>query len=293
MCSQANFSLSCEFFPTNTQLGAKKLLKTYGRLNELSPDFYSVTFGAGGASQQKSLQTVKSLIATGATVAPHISCLGLTQKVVQQLLLEYQRLGIRRLVVIRGDLPIGSASYKGDFVYASDLVAYIRQYFGKTFEIAVAAYPEYHPQSENAQNDLVYFKHKVDLGATSAITQYFFNSDAYFHFVDSCQSQGIDIPIIPGIMPITDFPRLLRFSRSCAAEIPLWIRRKMESYIDDKASSHAFGLDIVTQLCEKLLAARVPGLHFYTLNQVEPTEAVLRNLRLEQLLLKKYKYANR
>lgn len=272
-------TFSFEFFPPNTAEGLEKLRATTRQLAQLRPEFFSVTYGAGGSTQERTLGVVLELRAEGHAAAPHVSCIGSTRAGVRDILQHYCDNNIRHLVALRGDLPSGTGS-AGEFHYANELVAFIRKEFGDRFFIEVAAYPEYHPQSRSPQDDLANFKRKVDAGANSAITQYFFNADAYFHFVDQCDALGIRIPIVPGIMPITRFAQLARFSDACGAEIPRWIRRKLEGFGDDTASIRAFGLDVVTELCDRLLAAGAPGLHFYTMNQAGPTTTIWQRLGL-------------
>jgi methylenetetrahydrofolate reductase (NADPH) len=270
---------SFEFFPPNTAEGAEKLARTARQLAQLEPEFFSVTYGAGGSTRERTLNTVLDLCRAGYSAAPHISCIGSSRASVRGILREYKGHGIKHLVALRGDLPSGTAS-TGEFHYANELVAFIREEFGSHFFIEVAAYPEYHPQARNAHEDLQNFRRKVEAGADSAITQYFFNADCYFHFVDECEAMGLDVPVVPGIMPINRFSQLARFSDACGAEIPRWIRRKLESYGDDIASIHAFGLDVVTDLCDRLLRGGAPGLHFYTLNQAGLTSTIWQRLGL-------------
>lgn len=240
-----------------------------------------MTFGAGGSTRDRTREIVLEIKEQGLEVAPHVSCIGSTRENVKTMLDGYRDHGIRRLVALRGDFPSGTAQ-AGEFRFASELVEFVRVEYADTFHIEVAAYPEYHPQAISAQEDLQNFKHKVESGADSAITQYFFNADAYTHFCDACESMGITIPIVPGIMPIGRYHQLARFSDACGAEIPRWIRRKLESYGDDTASIKAFGMDVVTQLCERLLAQGAPGLHFYTMNQAEAATTICRRLGLTQ-----------
>ena len=272
-------TFSFEFFPPNTPEGQEKLRATTRQLAQLQPKFFSVTYGAGGSTRERTLGTVLDIRAMGHAAAPHISCIASTRDSIREWLQHYQDHGIKHLVALRGDLPSGLAA-AGEFQYANELVEFIREEFGDTFCIEVAAYPEYHPQARTAQDDLRNFKRKVDAGANSAITQYFYNADAYFHFVDACEAMGLDIPIVPGIMPIGRFSQLARFSDACGAEIPRWIRKKLEGYGDDTASIHAFGLDVVTELCDNLLRAGAPGLHFYTLNQAGLTTTIWQRLGL-------------
>ena len=272
-------SFSFEFFPPNTPEGAEKLAQTAMQLAQLKPEFFSVTYGAGGSTRERTLKAVLALCEAGHQAAPHISCIGSSRTSIRETLQEYQSHGIRHLVALRGDLPSGTAA-TGAFQYANELVAFIREEFGSQFLIEVAAYPEYHPQARSAQDDLRAFKRKVEAGADAAITQYFFNADAYFNFIDECETMGLKLPIVPGIMPIGRFSQLARFSDACGAEIPRWIRRKLEGYGDDTASIRAFGLDVITDLCDRLLANGAPGLHFYTLNQAGLTTTIWQRLGL-------------
>ena len=281
MQTQKKFArtFSFEFFPPNTPEGMEKLRATTQQLAQLKPKFFSVTFGAGGSTRERTLETVLDIRAQGHAAAPHISCVASTRDSVREMLQRYKDKGITHLVALRGDLPSGIAA-AGEFRYANELVAFIRGEFGGQFHIEVAAYPEYHPQAKSAQDDLLNFKRKVEAGADSAITQYFYNADAYYHFIDECAAMGVDIPIVPGIMPIGRFAQLARFSDACGAEIPRWIRRKLEGYGDDSASIRAFGLDVVTGLCDDLLSAGAPGLHFYTMNQAGLTSTIWQRLGL-------------
>ncbi|MBA3755596.1 MAG: methylenetetrahydrofolate reductase [NAD(P)H] [Nitrosomonas sp.] len=283
MESQKKFSptFSFELFPPQTSQGVEKLRLTRQQLAQYNPKFFSVTFGAGGSTRERTLETVLEIQAEGHVVAPHLSCIGSTQQNIRVILEKYQQAGISHIVALRGDLPSGMAQ-AGEFRYASELVAFIRQEFGSSFHVDVAAYPEYHPQARSAQADFGNFKHKIETGANSAITQYFYNADAYYHFVESCELAGLNIPIVPGIMPINKFSQLVRFSDTCGAEIPRWIRKKLEGYSDDSASIQAFGLDIVTDLCEQLLKAGAPGLHFYTLNSANLTSLIWQRLNLKR-----------
>ena len=267
MESQKKFipTFSFEFFPPQTPEGIEKLRATRRQLAQLKPKFFSVTFGAGGSTRDRTLETVLEIQAEGYVAAPHLSCIGATSDNIRTMLQQYRQGGIQHLVALRGDLPSGMAQ-GGEFRYANELVAFIRAEFGDTFHIDVASYPEYHPQATSPQEDLKNFKRKVEAGADSVITQYFYNADAYFRFVDECEAMGVDIPVVPGIMPINKFSQLARFSDACGAEIPRWIRKRLEGYGDDSASIRAFGLDVVTDLCDRLLSAGAPGLHFYTLN---------------------------
>jgi methylenetetrahydrofolate reductase (NADPH) len=279
MSSANKTDLSFEFFPPQTAEGVEKLRVARGKLAQLSPEFFSVTFGAGGSTRDRTREIVLEIKDEGLEVAPHISCIGSTHDNVRSMLNVYRDHGIARLVALRGDLPSGMAQ-AGAFRFASELVAFVRSEFGDAFHIEVAAYPEYHPQSRSAQDDLRNFKRKVDAGADSAITQYFFNADAYYHFRDECEAMGVTIPIVPGIMPIGRYHQLARFSDACGAEIPRWIRRKLEGYGDDAESIKAFGLDVVTQLCERLLHHGAPGLHFYTMNQADTVSTICKRLQL-------------
>ena len=259
--------ISFEFFPPRTEEQRLILESTWQKLAPLRPDYLSVTFGAGGSTLDATRETVTALAAgTDVPVAPHISCMAQSKALLCEMLQGYREQGVNRLVVLRGDRPDGVAG-PGPFQYANELVAWIRREFGDSFRIEVACYPEFHPESPSARTDLHYFKQKVDAGADGAVTQYFYNADAYFHYLDDCRRMGIGIPITPGIMPITNYRQLSRFSEMCGAEIPQWLRRRLEAFGDDGASIRAFGLDIVTELCERLLAGGAPGLHIYTLNR--------------------------
>jgi len=257
---------SFEFYPPQTPEAAEKLTATRKQLAMLKPEYFSVTFGAGGSTRDRTLETIQQIHKEGHQAAPHISCIGSTRENIRALLFAYRDMGIKRLVALRGDLPSGMAT-TGEFAYANELVSFIRAETGEHFHIEVAAYPEFHPQAKSPREDMVNFKRKVMAGANSAITQYFYNVDAYFHFVEEARKLGVTIPIVPGIMPIVKFSQLARFSDTCGAEIPRWMRKTMENYGDDTDSIRAFGLDAVTRLCEELLAGGAPGLHFYTLNQ--------------------------
>jgi len=275
---------SFEFFPPKTPEGAGKLKIVRVELGKLNPKYFSVTFGAGGSTQDGTMETVLDIRNAGFNAAPHISCMGTTNKIIVSLLEQYKSNGINQLVVLRGDIPSGSgAGNHGEFSYANELVSFIRKKYNDHFHIEVAAYPEFHPQAVNAEADLDNFKRKVEAGANSAITQYFFNPDAYYNFVDACEKRGLSIPIMPGIMPITNYIQLARFSDMCGSEIPRWIRKRLEAYGDDKQSIRSFGEEVVTHLCEQLLAAGAPGLHFYTMNQTAPTKALWNNLNLSQV----------
>jgi methylenetetrahydrofolate reductase (NADPH) len=249
------------------------------QLGALQPKYFSVTFGAGGSTQQGTFDTVQAIQQAGFKAAPHLSCIGSTRENIRTILAEYQQAGIARIVTLRGDMPSGMQE-AGEFRHANELVEFIRAETGDHFHIEVAAYPEFHPQAPSAQTDLRNFKRKVEAGASSAITQYFFNPDAYFHFVEDCEELGIDLPIVPGIMPITNYTQLARFSDMCGAEIPRWIRKRLEGYGDDRDAIRSFGEDVVSELCHALLEAGAPGLHFYTMNQAKPTLAIWKRLGL-------------
>ena len=271
-------NISFEFFPPRTPEGAAKLRSVRAQLAELKPEYFSVTFGAGGSTREGTLNTVMEMHREGLSVAPHISCIGTSRDSVRALLAGYRSHGIHRLVALRGDLPSGAAGGAGDFRYANELVEFIRVETGDWFEIEVAGYPEYHPQSRSPADDLQSFVRKVNAGADSAITQYFYNFDAYARFVDDVSALGCTVPIVAGVMPIINYTQLARFSDACGAEIPRWIRQRLESFGDDRASIREFGLDVVTHLCEQLLAVGAPGLHFYTLNQAEASIELCRRL---------------
>jgi len=270
-------SFSCEFFPPKTDKGAENLRKTLSELVTLNPAYFSVTFGAGGSTQEGTFDTVKAIQEKGYAAAPHLSCIGSTQTGIRELLNGYVELGVKRIVALRGDMPSGMRE-TGEFRYANELVEFIRAETGNHFHIEVAAYPEFHPQAPNAQVDMENFARKVKAGANAAITQYFYNADAYYRFVDDCERLGVDIPIIPGIMPITNYSNLQRFSDMCGAEIPRWIAKRLDGYGDDKASLVAFGEEVVTEMCHKLLDNGAPGFHFYTMNQSGPTQKLWQNL---------------
>ena len=272
-------SFSFEFFPPQTQEGANKLAATRKQLALLKPAFFSVTFGAGGSTRERTLEAVQQIQTDGYEAAPHLSCVGSTRENIRAILHTYKNMGIKRIVALRGDLPSGMAT-SGEFHYANELVSFIRVETGEHFHIEVAAYPEFHPQAKSPRDDLLNFKRKVMAGANSAITQYFYNADGYFRFIDECRKMGVTLPIVPGIMPIMKFSQLARFSDLCGAEIPRSMRKMLESYGDDNESVQAFGLDVVTQLCERLLAGGAPGLHFYTLNQSAPSLEIWKRLGL-------------
>jgi methylenetetrahydrofolate reductase (NADPH) len=271
--------LSVEFFPPQTAEGIDKLRATWTTLSALKPAFFSVTFGAGGSTQDRTFDTVAEIRAAGLEAAPHLSCIGSTRPRIREILERYRAAGIRRIVALRGDLPSGMAD-AGELRYANELVEFIRRETGDWFHIEIAAYPEYHPQARNPHDDLQNFKRKAEAGADAAITQFFYNADAYDHFVAETRRLGVAIPIIPGIMPIASFSKLSRFADGCGAEIPRWMRRKFESYGDDSASIRAFGLDVVTELCQRLIEGGAPGLHFYTLNQAGLTLEIVKRLGL-------------
>ncbi|MGB4910781.1 MAG: methylenetetrahydrofolate reductase [NAD(P)H] [Candidatus Dechloromonas phosphoritropha] len=269
--------ISIEFFPPQTPEGMEKLRATWARLAELKPAFFSVTYGAGGSTRERTFAVVKEIAAGGFAAAPHLSCIGSTRDNIREILADYKAAGIRRTVALRGDLPSGTAE-AGEFRHANELVEFIRGETGDWFTIEVAAYPEWHPQARSPRDDLAAFARKVKAGANSAITQYFYNADAYFHFVDKARALGVDVPIVPGIMPIAGFSKLARFSDACGADIPRWMRKKFESFGDDADSIRAFGLDVVSELCERLLKGGAPGLHFYCMNQSALTMEICKRL---------------
>jgi methylenetetrahydrofolate reductase (NADPH) len=282
MDSQKKYTptFSFEFFPPKTEDGIAKLTETSKKLAALKPRFFSVTFGAGGSTRDRTFDTVINLQnESGIETAPHLSCISSTRDNIREMLHGYQEKSISHIVALRGDMPSGMVE-AGEFRYANELVGFIREETADHFHIEVAAYPEYHPQASSPDRDLANFKRKVEAGASSAITQYFYNADAYFHFIDNCEKSGIDIPIVPGIMPITNYYQLTRFSDACGSEIPRWIRKRLEAYGEDLDSIRAFGEEVVTTMCERLLAHGSPGLHFYTLNRAEPALAVWKNLGL-------------
>ena len=271
--------ISFEFFPPKTPEGAEKLRVTRRALYALQPEFCSVTFGAGGSTQEGTFGTIKEILSEGVDAACHFSCVGATKATVREQLAILQAMGVKRLVALRGDLPSGYGA-GGEFHYASDLVTFIRAETGNAFYIEVAAYPEIHPQAKSADADLNAFVTKVKAGANSAITQYFFNTDAYFRFVDDARRLGVDVPVVPGIMPITSSTQLMRFSDACGAEIPRWIRLRLQGFGDDLASIKSFGLDVITDLCDQLRTSGVPGIHFYTMNQAAASTEIIRRLQL-------------
>lgn len=258
--------VSFEFFPPNTPVGSEKLKTVVRDLSVVQPEFFSVTYGAGGSTREKTLATVSDIAALGFEAAPHLSCIGSTRESISEILATYRAQNIRRLVALRGDLPSGTAT-AGEFRFASELIAFIREAQGSDWHIEVAAYPEYHPQQRYAKRDLQHFADKVKAGADSAITQFFFNPDAYFHFVDEVRALGVTVPIVPGIMPIHNYAKIAQFAARDGIEIPRWVALKMEGFMDDAASVRAFGIDVVARLCERLIAGGAPGIHFYTLNQ--------------------------
>lgn len=272
-----NTEISFEFFPPQSAEGLAKLRAVRNKLADAAPTFFSVTYGAGGSTRERTFDIVMEIAAEGHAAAPHLSCVGSTREGIRDILHRYRDNGIRRLVALRGDLPSGMAD-AGEFHYANELVDFIRAETGDTFRIEVAAYPEWHPQAKSPRDDLLNFKKKVDAGADSAITQFFYNADAYAHFVDQVRALGIDIPIVPGIMPIGSFSKLARFADSSGAEIPRWMRKKFESFGDDAESIRAFGLDVMTELCQRLTELGAPGLHFYTLNQSALSLEIIRRL---------------
>ncbi len=276
---QAHFPISIEFFPPKTPEGVSKLRTVRQQLYALQPEFCSVTFGAGGSTQEGTFNTVREILSEGVSAASHFSCIGATRAGVREQLATLQAMGVTRLVALRGDLPSGYGA-GGEFQYASDLVAFIRAETGDAFHIEVAAYPEIHPQAKSAESDLKAFATKARAGANSAITQYFYNSDAYFRFVEDVDALGVQIPVVPGIMPIASSSQLMRFSDACGAEIPRWIRLRLQGFGDDTASIKAFGLDVTTDLCEQLRAGGAPGLHFYSMNQSAATVEICSRLGL-------------
>ena len=270
--------ISFEFFPPKTEAGKEKLVTVHSELAALDPEFFSVTYGAGGSTRSNTRDTVLGIKVAGSDVAPHLSFGGDDEAGVLELLNSYHDAGIRRIVALRGDLPSGMGR-AAQLVHANELVEFIRKHFGDHFIVYVAAYPEIHPEAASYKDDVHWLKEKFNAGANSAITQYFFNPDAYFHFVDECHKQGVDQAIIPGIMPITNFTSLQRFSANCGAEVPRWMVQQLKSYEDNSESMVAAGVEIITTLCEKLIAGGAPALHFYTMNQTDPTSAIVRNLR--------------
>lgn len=270
-------AISFEFFPPKTEEGMDKLRNTRTQLAAFNPEFFSVTFGAGGSTRDKTMDTVLEIQREGFQAAPHISCISSSRAEIRGLLQAYQAQGISRLVALRGDVPSGEVS-AGDFRYASELVAFIRAETGDYFHIEVAAYPEFHPEARTPTADLLNLKRKMDAGANSAITQYFYNVDAYFRFIDLCESSGISMPVVPGVMPIYNITQLARFSSVCGAEIPRWLKMRLEEYGDDMASLRAFGIDVVSEMCETLIGQGAPSLHFYTLNQAGTISNIIHNI---------------
>jgi len=279
MTQQSRLPVSIEFFPPKTPEGVEKLRAVRQQLYALNPEYCSVTFGAGGSTQEGTFAAVRDILAEGVAAASHISCIGANQATVRAQLVTLKAMGVKRLVTLRGDLPSGYGA-GSEFQYASDLVSFIRDESGHDFHIEVAAYPEVHPQAKSPVADLWAFATKVKAGANGAITQYFFNADAYFRFIDDCEALGVDLPIVPGIMPIANFTQLARFSDACGAEIPRWLRLRLQSYADDVASIRSFGLDVVTELCDRLLSEGAPGLHFYTMNQAGLVSTIWQRLGL-------------
>jgi methylenetetrahydrofolate reductase (NADPH) len=277
MNTLATVPFSFEFFPPNTPVGADKLKTVVRDLAAVKPEFFSVTYGAGGSTREKTLATVNDIAALGFEAAPHLSCVGSTREGISEILATYRERKIRRIVALRGDLPSGTAT-AGEFRYANELVRFIRETQGSDWHIEVAAYPEYHPQQRYARRDLQHFADKVKAGADSAITQFFFNPDAYFHFVDESRALGVTVPIVPGIMPFHNYAKIAQFAARDGIEIPRWVALKMEGYMDDTASIRAFGLDVISRLCERLITGGAPGIHFYTLNQSALTMEVCRRL---------------
>jgi methylenetetrahydrofolate reductase (NADPH) len=272
-----NIPLSFEFFPPKTTDGIANLRETRAQLAQFKPEFFSVTFGAGGSTRDRTMETVFEIQTEGHQAAPHISCISSSKDEIRELLNAYKAKNIKHLVTLRGDVPSGEVS-AGDFKYAAELVAFIRKETDDWFHIEVAAYPEFHPEATSAAKDIANFKRKIEAGANSAITQYFYNADAYFRFVDSCKQEGIEVPIVPGVMPIYNYTQLARFSGICGAEIPRWLRLRLEAYADDLPSLRAFGTDVVSELCATLLASGAPSLHFYTLNQAGTISNIIKNI---------------
>lgn len=282
MTEQTTLELSFEFFPPRTDKGTENLLAVHAELAKFDPTFVSVTYGAGGSTQEGTYGAVKNMLEAGTCTAPHLTGVGTSRDDIKSIIQGYLELGVKRLVVLRGDLPGGMVE-RGHFKYAEQLVQFVREQFGSDIHIEVAAYPDFHPESTSPANELQYFKRKVDAGANSALTQYFYNADSYFSFVDQAQRSGINVPIVPGIMPITNYATLTRFSDACGAEIPRWIRARLEQYQHDEKSLQSFGLDVVTHLCFDLLDNGVPGLHFYTLNKVDPVRELCKRVGFEQI----------
>ncbi len=279
--SSSNPELSFEFFPPRTPQGFENLMDVHANLAKFGPTFFSVTYGAGGSTQDGTYDAVKSIIDAGSNAAPHLTCVGASRELIRDTIASYLDIGVERIVVLRGDLPSGMVE-RGYFKYAEDLVRFIREEYGDDLHLEVAAYPDFHPESASPLTDLQYLKRKFDAGANSGITQYFYNADSYFAFVDEAQRMGINQPIVPGIMPITNYATLVRFSDACGAELPRWIRARLEQYQNDEASLKAFGIDVVTHLCLDLLDNQVPGIHFYALNKVEPVSQICKNLGIQE-----------
>lgn len=279
--SNAPISLSFEFFPPKSDAGREKLKEVRTELNALQPDFFSVTYGAGGSTRENTRGVIKAMRSEGLSVAPHLSFGGDDEATMLAMIEDYKAAGVDRIVALRGDMPSGMGAAM-QLVYANELVAFIRKHFGDHFQLCVAAYPEIHPEAKSYLQDIRYLKGKFDAGANCALTQYFYNPDSYFYFVEECAKEGIDAPIIPGIMPITNFQNIARFSDACGAEIPRWIRKRIADFGDNAESLQAFTTDLVTELCATLLENGAPGLHFYTMNQVEPTRKILTNLGLDE-----------
>lgn len=279
MTNTKKHSFSCEFFPPKTDKGKENIETTLIELKKLNPDYISCTYGAGGTTQEGTFETIQTIMQHGVNAAPHITCIGSTKEKISGLLQQYKDAGVSRVVALRGDLPEGMED-PGEFRFANELVEYIRSTTGDHFHIEVAAYPEMHPQSKSMQDELLHFARKVEAGATAAITQYFYNADAWSRFVEDSERLGITIPIVPGIYPITNYKQLARFSAGCGAEIPRWITTRLEGYGDDLDSIRAFGFDVTLQLCEQLIDAGAPGLHFYSMNRAEPTARLWHELNL-------------
>lgn len=273
--------ISFEFFPPKTDEAVAQLMDQHAKLKHCNPRFFSITYGAGGTTRDRTLQIVLEIHSKGIPAVPHLSCIGDTKASLRDLLNQYKHAGIKQIVALRGDLPKDIKDIANEFHYANELVSFIHHNYGDTFALVVAAYPEVHPEAKNAAQDMENFKRKVNAGASAAITQYFYNPDAYADFIERCEKQGISIPIYPGIMPITNHARLARFSKMCGAEIPRWIEQRLLDYADDEASLKAFGVDVVVQLCERLIELHAPGFHFYILNQANPTLAILNQLGLK------------
>jgi methylenetetrahydrofolate reductase (NADPH) len=270
-------SVSFEFFPPRTEEGVLKLDKTVKTLSEFTPEFFSVTFGAGGSTKTKTLETVLSIKSSNNNAVPHLSCISASKEDIRNLLNEYKAHDINHLIALRGDNPSGAIS-NGDFKFANDLISFIREETGEYFHIQAGAYPEYHPEADSAEDDLNNFKRKIEAGANSAITQFFFNADAYFRFIEECQKRSVTVPIIPGIMPIYNIKQLSRFASNCGAEIPRWLRLKLECYDDDIQSLRDYGVDVISELCETLIQYGVPGIHFYTLNESKIVSKIIKNI---------------